>query len=347
MTQRDQIVWQRVICKEPGRYIGWPTIIRTAEGELLVVFSGDRDEHICPWGKTELVRSGDDGETWSAPVVIRDTPLDDRDAGIIQTQRGTLVVSWFTSVAFENTPEFPERESWQQRAAALTTADSKRWLGRWTHRSEDGGVTWQDPVPTLGSAPHGPIQLRDGRLLYLGSATVDGERTMAAEESTDDGRSWQLIGSAPLPASMTHGLGEPHLVETESGRIVGMFRSGATDEEGRYLFQSESEDGGWSWTPVHRSAILGFPPHLICLADGALLVVYGRRVPPYGQRACISRDEGETWTSDDQIILAEAPNDDLGYPASAQLGDGSILTIYYQVDRAGEPTCLMGTKWRL
>ena len=34
-------------------------------------------------------------------------------------------------------------------------------------------------------------------------------------------------------------------------------------------------------------------------------------------------------------------------PASAQLEDGSILTIYYQVDRAGEPTCLMGTKWHL
>ena len=34
-------------------------------------------------------------------------------------------------------------------------------------------------------------------------------------------------------------------------------------------------------------------------------------------------------------------------PASAQLEDGSILTVYYQIDKPGEPTCLMGTHWRL
>jgi hypothetical protein len=347
MGRRAELQWTRVICKEQGRYIGWPTIARSKEGELLVVFSGDRDEHICPWGKTELVRSSDEGETWSEPVVIRNTPLDDRDAGIIQTQQGALVVSWFTSVAFENQPEYQNNKSWQRQAAALTTADREGWLGRWTHRSEDGGATWQEPVRTIGSAPHGPIQLRDGRLLYLGTGFVDGERIMAVEESKDDGRSWQLIGSAPLPTSVTHGLGEPHLVEADSGRIIGMFRSGATDDEGRYLFQSESDDGGHTWTPVHRTPILGYPPHLISIADGTLLVVYGRRVPPLGEWACISRDEGASWDTDDEVLLAGSANDDLGYPASVQLEDGSILTIYYHIDQPGEPTCLMGTKWRL
>ena len=347
MATGAEILWTRVICKEPGRYIGWPTIARTMEGELVVAYSGDRDEHICPWGKTELVRSSDEGETWSEPVVIRDTPLDDRDAGIIQTRLGTLVVSWFTSVEFENQPEFETNESWQRQAAALTAADRERWSGSWTHRSEDGGATWQQPVRTTGSAPHGPIQLRDGRLLYLGSGFVEGERIMGAEESTDDGRSWQLIGSAPLPDSMTHGLGEPHLVEADSGRIIGMFRSGATDDVGRYLCQSESGDGGHTWTEVHQTSILGYPPHLINLADGTILVVYGRRVPPFGEWACVSRDEGASWEVDKEVLLAASDNDDLGYPASAQLEDGSILTIYYQGDQAGEPTCLMGTRWRL
>ena len=37
MGQLVDGLWTRVICKQPGRYIGWPTIIRTAEGELLVV----------------------------------------------------------------------------------------------------------------------------------------------------------------------------------------------------------------------------------------------------------------------------------------------------------------------
>ena len=80
MAQPVDVLWTRVICKQPGRYIGWPTIARCKTGKLLAVFSGDRDEHVCPWGKTHLVRSSDDGETWSAPEIIRDSPLDDRDA---------------------------------------------------------------------------------------------------------------------------------------------------------------------------------------------------------------------------------------------------------------------------
>ncbi len=48
-----------------------------------------------------------------------------------------------------------------------------------------------------------------------------------------------------------------------------------------------------------------------------------------------------------QRILQAAHDDDLGYPASTQLSYGSIVTVYYQVDEAGEKTCLMATKWRL
>lgn len=63
-----------VICKQPGRYIGWPTIVRTSKGELIVTFSGDRDAHVCPWGKTQMVRSRDNGKTWSDVVTINNTP---------------------------------------------------------------------------------------------------------------------------------------------------------------------------------------------------------------------------------------------------------------------------------
>ena len=85
MPPAAEILSKQIICKQPGRYIGWPTIVRTRAGELIIVFSGDRDSHICPWGKTQLVRSSDEGKTWSEPVVIRNTPLDDRDAGLLET----------------------------------------------------------------------------------------------------------------------------------------------------------------------------------------------------------------------------------------------------------------------
>ena len=94
--------WSKPICKQPGNYVAWPTIARTTDGELFVVFSGDRDEHVCPYGKTQLIRSNDDGETWSSAETINSTPLDDRDSGIIELRSGALVMSWFTMATWEH-----------------------------------------------------------------------------------------------------------------------------------------------------------------------------------------------------------------------------------------------------
>ena len=75
-----------VICsmpKEKFGYFGWPSIARQADGTLIVAASGFRNQHVCPWGRTVVCKSHDDGATWSAPIVVNNTPLDDRDAGVI------------------------------------------------------------------------------------------------------------------------------------------------------------------------------------------------------------------------------------------------------------------------
>ncbi|NOY76549.1 MAG: exo-alpha-sialidase, partial [Calditrichaeota bacterium] len=174
-TIRAEILETKVLCHEPGRYIGWPTIMQTRSGELVAVFSGNRDDHVCPFGITQMVRSTDKGKTWSAPVTINNTPLDDRDAGILQTRAGTWVVSWFTSLAFDKPSFYKKFPSWKRHAEKLGPETRKRWLGSWIRRSADSGKTWGDPVRVEVSAPHGPIQLRDGRLLYIGSATFNGK----------------------------------------------------------------------------------------------------------------------------------------------------------------------------
>ena len=46
-----EILWTKPICVETNRYVGWPTVCCRANGELLAVFSGDRDEHVDPFGK--------------------------------------------------------------------------------------------------------------------------------------------------------------------------------------------------------------------------------------------------------------------------------------------------------
>ena len=92
----------------------------------------------------------------------------------------------------------------------------------------------------------------------------------------------------------------------------------------------------------------GYPPHVMELRNGWLLAVYGRRKPPYGERACISRDHGETWDIENEIVLSNAPNEDLGYPVSAQLDDGSIITVYYEeVAGSKEQPCIQSTHWKL
>lgn len=329
---------------EPNRYIGWPTIGKTRESKLIVAFSGDRDAHVCPFGKTQIIVSDDNGKTWSEPVTITSTPLDDRDAGLIQTKKGTLLVSWFTSLAFES-PVYEISYNKYTRIGEKISADTKKqWLGNWVRRSEDQGKTWFDAVRTVATAPHGPISLKNGDLLYVGTGEWESKPSVIAERSSDDGKTWKVIGKIPKTPSY---VGEPHVLELISGKLIAMVRNEPKDRSQCFLLQSESTDGGKTWSEMKSTGIWGYPPHLINLKNGWLLVVYGCRKEPYGERACISKDEGETWDIANEINLSNAPSMDLGYPSSIQLDDGSIITVYYQAPKFGEPACLMSTHWKL
>jgi hypothetical protein len=355
-----KVISSQIICKEQDRYIGWPTVALTRDKNLLAVFSGDRDAHVCPYGKTQMVKSSDLGTTWSAPVTINNTPLDDRDAGIIETQRGTLLVSWFTSLAFMRYDIKPPelQASWQRHVEKISDETKQTWLGNWIRRSTDGGKTWGEYINTIVNAPHGPIPLANGRLLYAGisgkigdnkSITPPPGQRIAVAESRNDGKTWKIISFIRIPEGVENGedgFHELHAVEAASGKIVVMIRHHGSPGD-KYLWQSDSRDGGKTWTQARPTDIWGLPPHLIRLKNNWLLVTYGRRKAPFGERACISRDEGATWDVANELTIADAPNGDLGYPASVQLDDGSIYTVYYQVEQVGEKTCLMGTRWRI
>ena len=47
----------KIITSRPHLYHGWPTLARRGNGELLVVCSGGRESHVCPFGRVELMRS--------------------------------------------------------------------------------------------------------------------------------------------------------------------------------------------------------------------------------------------------------------------------------------------------
>jgi len=184
----------------------------------------------------------------------------------------------------------------------------------------------------------------------VGNAVLEGEEAVVAVESADQGRSWRVVATVQPPQSeKASSFCEPHLVETLSGRIIVHFRyEDRKTFEQDIAWQSESDDGGKTWTVPHPTPIHGHPLHLLRLHNGWLLNTHGYRHPPFGQRACLSRDGGKTWNVEDEVIIRDdGPHGDLGYPATVQLTDGSLYTVYYQAPRAGALCVLMGTRWRL
>lgn len=126
-----------------------------------------------------------------------------------------------------------------------------------------------------------------------------------------------------------------------------MARMEYRDLKRRFLWQAESNDGGSTWSDPVETAVLGFPPHLLLLNDGRLLVSYNIRHDPPGERFCISADEGKTWDVANEVVHPPASESDLGYPSTAQCPDGTLVSVYYQRPQPDQKTALMMTRWAL
>ncbi|MFN9913714.1 MAG: hypothetical protein ACK53L_14065, partial [Pirellulaceae bacterium] len=91
---------------------------------------------------------------------LYDSPIDDRDAGLLVTPKGTILVTNFTSLAYkpllkaaeEAKPGTPGAfadpkllEEWQAADRRLTDEQKVGELGCYMLRSTDGGLTWSAP----------------------------------------------------------------------------------------------------------------------------------------------------------------------------------------------------------
>ena len=365
----------------PCRYQAWPSLCVDENGVLYAVWSGNRSSHVCPFGKTLMSVSRDGGEKWCPPIIVNDTWLDDRDAGITYLGDGKMLISyfhhpkdiyrtdwrsWVLDGADGGDPMFREMLDGYLRAYVHFSPEMDS-AGSFIKRSDDHGVSWSEPIKVPISAPHGPVKTKSGRLIFIGkdfpgvmhrynAKLAAGEDPIPPEdrgqiflyESFDDGESWEKLSRLPLPEETAEGnIHEPHIVELPNGELVAALRGQNSPAVYRNfsMFFLNSTDGGRSWSTPRSCEISGSPPHLLLTSDGSVIVTYGRREELFGIRAVVSRDGCRTFS--EEMILSSTWIGDLGYPATVELGDGSFVSVYYQRYENDARTSILYTKWKL
>jgi len=365
-SPQAKIIETKVISPQADLYHGWPTVMRRQNGELWLSWSGGRESHVCPFGQLCAMTSRDEGKSWTFPRVLLDSATDDRDSGVLETAKGTLLATTFTSLAYEDSFKKatmmaehtdkgwvsktmpPERFArWKAAHERLNDEERKAELGEWIIRSTDGGKTWSPRIRTVVNSPHGPIQLKDGRLLYAGKQLWTGEKKVGVAESKNDGLTWQWLAEIPTRPGddATKSYHELHAVEASDGTLIAQIRNHNTANKGETL-QTESKDGGKTWSVPHPIGVWGLPSHLLRLRDGRLLMTYGHRRQPFGNQARLSTDNGQTW-SDAMIISGDGIGGDLGYPSTVELADGTLLTVWYEKMKDHPHAVLRQATWKM
>ena len=346
----------RIICenpRSPHRYFGWPTVGRLPDGSLLAVASGMRVAHVCPFGKVIGIRSRDEGRTWSNPEILIDTPLDDRDAGLLPLKNGNVILTSFT-----NTPDFQrgyaDRTKLPYVNAYLDLIEAEggweQYHGATLAVSRDGGYHFSSPQVVPLSSPHGPCELADGTVLYVGSVNSEAEAGRSRIECHTVGEDGRLTFRSLIENGDEEDLryNEPHARALRDGRILVHIRAENYRRGIFTLYESVSEDGGYTFTKPRRllGDTDGAPAHLLELSDGTVLSVYGHRAAPFGIRAMLSRDGGRSFEKN--LVLTDAePSPDLGYPSTVELAGGDLLTVYYAKLPSGSGSALKAILWRI
>ena len=366
-------------------YFGWPTVAKLPDGSLAAVSSGMRARHVCPFGKVTMSLSRDEGKSWTRPMILIDTPLDDRDAGIAVSGERVIVTSFNNTIKQQRDRNADSHQIQYHPGNRRPTLYSKEELNACTKGyieeylnsvdaesaerdflgslyivSEDGGYTFGDIKKIPGTAPHGPSVAPDGRFVYVGTTfNPEGgnDNNLACYVEGDDGE-FYLAGKIE-DVGFAYGKEvcscEPHCLVLPDGKIIVHIRVQSEPGENEdhssifTLYQSESTDGGKTFTKPHLivdDINCGAPAHLLRLKNGTIISAFGYRSEPYGIKVICSFDEGKSWSEPCMIYNNNSIALDIGYPSSVELENGDILTVFYARPEEGAPAEIMQVVWK-
>ena len=365
-----------IVHSDPAFYCAHPHVAVAANGDWIVVFNrAPRRPFVLhppeePLFQNVVVRSHDQGATWTPPEVVPDYGWFGTEcAGLTVLRSGRVLLNqwrfrWLPlglarrlegNMPLSFPAEFmrgwlasPEHDTAAYRAVSVEAlAPWARGPGEtWVHHSDDHGRTYTQSIK-IDTAPfsggygmRGACELANGDIL-LPLSDIPHWRVVFTVRSRDGGLTWQ----SPVKAAEQTGseFEEPALIETSPDRLLMVLRDNGT----RWLHSVASHDGGETWSAPRRLPIEGYPAQLLKLPDGRLLMTYGWRQPDYGIRAVLSTDGGTTWDIDRTIrIRGGLPSKNLGYAATIQVTNDDLFTVYYGESGDGV-TGIVATRWRL
>jgi sialidase-1 len=357
-----------------------PGMTRTARGDLLVAFRRqpnrkleDRDNlHIDTHSHVALIRSSDQGRTWSEPTVVHHDPsgnIGEQAGSMFTLASGRIILSSFRWEHIEGKSEEDLGGPHVFTRGYHVWNRNNPWSGAFRMRgglishSDDHGQTfspWRDlSVPAdryidgLCAVEGVGVELASGRLLlpvYAGRVSRRLGRVVTSYASLvlasdDQGVTWQFHSSAaenPDPRGM--GFDEHSLCTTTGGEIFSTLR--ATFDPERAIWTARSVDQGLTWSLDRLNQTHGQPIKPLRLQDGRILMIYGyRKAPNAGIRAkLLNPDLSDLHHATEFVVRGGAEkvvgsrspdqgiNMDFGYPSAVEIAPGRVLVVYYWPD---------------